>query len=203
MVWAAGGANVRVRPVVLFQIAQMYEKRRFHSSGDCRVVGALIGTYEGQGAYEVAHCFPVHFEEDSDGSLYMDKKTVATCMQSEQLASPSEYIVGWFSTGEELTTVSTIFHDFFHQRAFNQSGITEAQQRHLVATTPSIHLMVDMTLRQGKVELQAYVGQRFGVPDKSSHGIMFAPVPVTITPTPLDLVACKFYQIFHLFIFKN
>jgi len=96
--------------------------------------------------------------------------------------------LGWYSTGMELNAVDTIFHDFFHQRAFHQQGMTEAQQRQVVATTSSVHLTVDATLHGSKIEKRAYLGLRFGVPEKP-HGIMFAPLPVEVVQSNTELAA--------------
>jgi len=167
-------------------IAHLFEKRE---NTERSVVGALIGTYDSQQyVYEATGCLPVMFEEDRDGALYVDKKLFATCLANVQLANPGEHVIGWYSTGMELNAVDTIFHDFFHQRAFHQQGMTDAQQRQIVATTSSVHLTVDATLHGSKIEKRAYLGLRFGVPDKP-HGIMFAPLPVEVVQSHTELAA--------------
>jgi len=59
MVWAANGAVLRIRPVVLLNIAHLFEKRE---NTERAVVGALIGTYDSQQyVYEATGCLPVMF----------------------------------------------------------------------------------------------------------------------------------------------
>ncbi len=89
--------------------------------------------------------------------------------------SPQETVVGWFATGNEITSHSALIHDYYAR-----------------GTKDPIHLTVDATLNSGKINLKAFVFVPFGVPGATS-GSMFTPIPVEITAydpevTGLDLL---------------
>merc|ERR1712062_905724 len=98
--------QVKVRPVVLFQICDAYERRNIEND---RVIGTVLG---------------------------------------------------WFATGNEITSHSALIHDYYAR-----------------GTKDPIHLTVDATLINAKMNLKAYVFVPIGVPGATS-GSMFTPVPV-------------------------
>ena len=54
--------------------------------------------------------------------------------------SPGENLVGWFTTGSEVTSHSSLIHDYYSRE-----------------TKDPIHLTVDTTLNSGRMGLKAYV----------------------------------------------
>ena len=54
--------------------------------------------------------------------------------------APQEALVGWFATGNEITSHSALIHDYYARE-----------------TKDPIHLTVDTTLNSGKMGLKAYV----------------------------------------------
>lgn len=70
-----------------------------------------------------------------------------------------EKIVGWFSTGAEITNHSLLIHDYYRRE-----------------TPQPVHLLVDTSLREGcRLRVAAYTSTPIGVPKKTT-GVMFTPV---------------------------
>jgi len=85
--------------------------------------------------------------------------------------APQETLVGWFDTGNEITSHSALIHDYYARE-----------------TKDPIHLTVDTTLNSGKLSLKAYVFIPIGVPDGTA-GSMFTPVPTEIAADETEVTA--------------
>jgi len=151
--------RVKVHPVVLFQIADAYERRDMEKF---RVIGTLLGSIDKQ-TVEVKNCYCVPHKDHNDrveiDIVYNQDMMVSPSYQ----VCPDQKVVGWFSTGVEVMPHSSNIHDYYSRE-----------------TKDPIHLTVDTSLRNGKMDMKAYVFVSFGVPGKTS-GSMFAPIPVEIT----------------------
>ena len=105
--------------------------------------------------------------------------------------APGEVLVGWFTTGSEVTSHSSLIHDYYARE-----------------TKDPIHLTVDTTLCSGKMGLKAYVFVPIGVPGATS-GSMFTPVPVEIAAyepevTGLDLLhKTKYTKLRQVFSYES
>jgi len=172
--WASAvNLRVKVHPVVLFQIADAYERRSMENH---RVIGTLVGSVDKK-AVEVTNCFCVPHKEYEDhveaelqyaqDMFELNKKVYKTASSPfgsfGQSVNQGEQLVGWFATGNEITSHSALIHDYYARE-----------------TKDPIHLTIDTTLNSGKVNLKAYVFVPIGVPGATS-GSMFTPVPVEIT----------------------
>jgi translation initiation factor 3 subunit F len=162
--------HVRVRPVVLFQIADAYERRSIENH---RVIGTLLGSVDKQ-SVEVTNCFCVPHKEYEE-RVEADLKFAEDMFDLNKKVASHEAVVGWFATGNEITSHSALIHDYYAR-----------------GTKDPIHLTVDATLNSGKITLKAYVFVPIGVPGATS-GSMFTPIPVEITAydpevTGLDLL---------------
>jgi len=150
--------KVRVHPVVLFQIADSYERR---SQDNHRVIGTLVGSVDKQ-CVEVTNCFCVPHKEYEE-RVEADIVYAQDMFELNKKVAPHEALVGWFATGSEITSHSALIHDYYARE-----------------TKDPIHLTLDTTLSGGKMTMKAYVFVPLGVPGATS-GSMFTPVPVEIT----------------------
>ena len=73
-----------------------------------------------------------------------------------------ETIIGWFSTGAEITEHSLLIHDYYGRETRGRDPI---------------HLLVDTSLRDGgRLRVAAYTSTPIGVPGSKTLGVMFTPV---------------------------
>merc|ERR1712141_301609 len=93
----------RVHPVVLFGIADSYERRNEDAK---RVIGTLLGTYE-KGRVEVTNCFTVPHTEGDEVAVDMD--FARTMFELHKQVNRGEQVVGWYSTGSEVTEHSLCY----------------------------------------------------------------------------------------------
>merc|ERR1712227_1003398 len=156
--------NVKVRPVVLFQICDAYERRNMENH---RVIGTLLGSVDKQ-SVEVTNCFCVPHKEYAE-RVEADLKFAEDMFDLNKKVAPQETVVGWFATGNEITSHSALIHDYYAR-----------------GTKDPIHLTVDATLNSGKINLKAYVFVPIGVPGATS-GSMFTPVKVEMTASEPEL----------------
>jgi len=158
--------RVNVHPVVLFQIADAYERRSMDVSTNKaqeRVIGTLVGSVDKQ-CVEVTNCFCVPHREEVD-RVEVELQYAQDMYELNKKVAPGETLVGWFATGGDITSHSALIHDYYAREAKDP-----------------IHLTVDTTLNSGKMGLKAYVFVPIGVPGATT-GSMFTPVPVDIITT--------------------
>jgi len=162
--------TVKVHPVVLFQIADAYERR---SMDNHRVIGTLVGSVDKQ-CVEVTNCFCVPHKEYED-RVEVELQYAQDMYELNKKVAAAETLVGWFATGNDITSHSALIHDYYARE-----------------TKDPIHLTIDTTLNSGKLGLKAYVFVPIGVPGATT-GSMFTPVPVEVVAgdaevTGLDLL---------------
>ncbi|ESP01824.1 hypothetical protein LOTGIDRAFT_200059 [Lottia gigantea] len=145
----------RIHPVVLFTVIDSFERRNEDAR---RVVGSLLGYYD-KGAVEITNCFAVPHNE-SEQEVALDIEYAREMFELYKKVNSSEVIVGWYSTGSEVSGHSVLIHEYYSREC----------------KTP-IHLTVDTSLKNGKMGTKAYVSTPIGVPTKTT-GTMFTPVPV-------------------------
>jgi len=149
--------TVRVHPVVLFSIIDSYERRNEDAK---RVIGTLLGVHE-KGGMEITNCFTVPHTEGDEVAVDMD--FARTMYELHKQVNRNELVVGWYSTGHEVTEHSLLLHEYYAREAKNP-----------------IHLTVDTTLKTGHMGMKAYVSTVMGVPGKPL-GTIFTPINVEIT----------------------
>jgi translation initiation factor 3 subunit F len=154
---AAVNLKVKVHPVVLFQIADSYERR---SQDNHRVIGTLVGSVDKQ-CVEVTNCFCIPHKEYEE-RVEADIVYAQDMYELNKKVAPHEQLVGWFATGSEITSHSALIHDYYARE-----------------TKDPIHLTLDTTLVSGRITMKAYVFVPLGVPGATS-GSMFTPVQVEI-----------------------
>jgi len=156
--------RVKVHPVVLFSIADSYERR---SADSHRVIGTLVGNVDKQ-CVEVTNCFCIPHKEHLD-RVEADIVYAQEMFELNKKVAPHETLVGWFATGSEITSHSALIHDYYARE-----------------TKDPIHLTLDTTLTSGRVNMKAYVFVPIGVPGATS-GSMFTPVKVEMMATEPEI----------------
>lgn len=149
--------DVKVHPVVLFNIIDSYERR---SRKTPRVFGTLLGNVDKLGNVEVSNCFVVLYRE-KDGELYIDLNLARELGDLHKKVNPNEVIVGWFAVGSASSDdYAFLLHEYYSRETANP-----------------IHLCIDPTTEKG-LDIKAFVSTNFGVPngDERSRGTMFSQV---------------------------
>jgi translation initiation factor 3 subunit F len=160
--------SVRVHPVVLFTICDAYIRR---NKGQERVIGTLLGTI-GDGIVDIQNCYAVpHIETNEqvraliitpctptslliwapllplrDLQVAVDVVHHQTMANLQQKVNPRERVVGWFSTGVDVTGPDALIHSFY------------------AGECPSpVHLIVDTTLQNNKMAIRAFSSREFAI----------------------------------------
>ncbi|CAH0561084.1 unnamed protein product [Brassicogethes aeneus] len=163
--------QVKVHPVVLFQIVDAFERRNADSQ---RVIGTLLGTLD-KGVVEVTNCFCVPHKEYDD-QVEAELAYAMDIYELNKRVNSNEAIVGWWATGNEVTNHSFVIHEYYSRECNNP-----------------VHLTVDTSLQGGRMGLKAYVCVQLGVPT-GKQGCMFTPIPNDVTcydPEVFGLQLCQ------------
>nr|QBH74194.1 eukaryotic translation initiation factor 3 subunit F [Brunneria borealis] len=163
--------TVKVHPVVLFQIVDAYERRNADAH---RVIGTLLGSVE-KGVVEVTNCFCVPHKEYED-QVEAELNYAMDLYDLNRRVNTQETIVGWWATGNEVTSHSSVIHEYYARECNNP-----------------IHLTLDTTLQGNHMGIRAYVNVPIGVPGGKS-GCMFTPVNVEITCYEPEVVGVQLCQ---------
>jgi len=158
--------NVKVHPVVIFNILDQYVRREKQD----RVIGTLLGSFN-DGVIEIKNSFPVpHTESDQ---VAVDMEFHRNMFELHQKTAPKEIIVGWYATGLDINENSVMIHDFYGKET----------------NIPTVaHLLVDTSLTQDTtMGLRAYIGTPVAFGDKQL-GSYFQPVPLEIRSLEIDRV---------------
>ncbi|XP_014242831.1 eukaryotic translation initiation factor 3 subunit F [Cimex lectularius] len=162
---------VKVHPVVLFQIVDAYERRNADAN---RVIGTLLGTVE-KGVVEVTNCFCVphkEYEEMVEAELTYAKDL----FEMNQKVNKQENIVGWWATGNEVTSHSSVIHEYYSRECSNP-----------------VHMTLDTTLEGSHMGIKSYLNVPLGVPG-GKLGSMFTQIPVEIICYEPEIVALRHCQ---------
>jgi len=163
--------RVKVHPVVLFQIADSYERR---SQENHRVIGTLVGSVDKQ-CVEVTNCFCIPHKEYEE-RVEADIVYAQEMFELNKKVAPHESLVGWFATGNDITSQSALIHDYYARE-----------------TKDPMHLTLDTTLNSGKMTMKAYVFVPLGVPGATS-GSMFTPVSVEVVASEPEIAGLDLLQ---------
>ncbi|XP_032128686.1 eukaryotic translation initiation factor 3 subunit F-like [Sapajus apella] len=136
-----GGRVVRLHPVILASIVDSYEQR---NEGAAQVIGTLLGTVN-KHSVEVTNCFSVPHNESED-EVAVDMEFAKNMYELHKKVSPNELILGWYTTGHDITEHSVLIHEYYSQEAPNP-----------------IHLTVDTSLQNGCMSTKAYVSTLMGI----------------------------------------
>ncbi|XP_011861350.1 PREDICTED: eukaryotic translation initiation factor 3 subunit F-2-like [Vollenhovia emeryi] len=121
---------------------------------------AINGTQKG--VVEVTNCFCVPHKE-SESQVETDLTYGMDLYDLNHRVNAQENIVGWWATGNEVTTHSSVIHEYYVRECNNP-----------------VHLTVDTTLANTtRMAIKAYVCIPLGVPN-GKQGSMFTPVKVQV-----------------------
>lgn len=161
-----------VHPVVFFSIVDSFERRNEDAR---RVIGTLLGTIE-KGNIEVTNCFTVPHNESED-EVAIDIDFAKNMYELHKKVNVSEVIVGWYSTGSDVTEHSVLIHEYYARECKNP-----------------VHLTVDTSLKNARMAMKAFVSSQMGVPGKTT-GTMFIPVPLEAVAHDPERVGVDFLQL--------
>jgi len=158
--------GVKVHPVVIFNILDHYIRR---NEGQDRVIGTLLGVNV-EGVIEIRDCFPVPHTEGEQ--VAFDMQFHRQMVDLHQRTAPKEVIVGWYTSGLDITENSVVIHDFYSKES----------------TFSAIHLLIDTALTNDTLGIRAFTGQALELAGKPSLGSYFQPVSLEILSLELDKV---------------
>ncbi|KAI2804366.1 hypothetical protein RDWZM_007791 [Blomia tropicalis] len=145
--------SVRVHPVVVFNIVDIYERRNSDAN---RVIGTLLGSVDKLGNVEVTNSFVVKHRE-ANNEVAVDIEVAKELYDLHRKVFPNETIVGWFATGGgEVNEYSVVIHEYYSRECQNP-----------------IHLTVDPS--ESGINVKAFISTAFGIPGKNM-GTMFTPI---------------------------
>ncbi len=87
----------------------------------------------------MTNCFCVPHKEYEE-KVEADLQYAQDMIELNKKVAPQETLVGWFATGQDITSHSALIHDYYARE-----------------TKDPIHLTVDTTLNSGKMGVKAYV----------------------------------------------
>ena len=88
---------------------------------------------------QVTNCFTVPHHETQE-EVAFDKEYANSMLDLYREANPSEDIVGWFGTSNEVSGHSTLIHEYYSIECENP-----------------IHLTIDCQLKSGRMDFKTYV----------------------------------------------
>ncbi|RWR74523.1 eukaryotic translation initiation factor 3 subunit F isoform X2 [Cinnamomum micranthum f. kanehirae] len=138
--------TARVHPVVIFSICDSYVRR---SDLADRVIGTLLGSVSPDGTVDIRNCYAVPYNEQGN-VVSLDIDYHHNMLMSHQKVNPKEVIVGWYSTGFEVSGGSILIHDFYSREA----------------VTNPVHLTVDTGFTNGEATIKAYVAFNLSLGDQ-------------------------------------
>ncbi|ESN94550.1 hypothetical protein HELRODRAFT_185120 [Helobdella robusta] len=163
------GLTCRVHPVVFLSIVDSYERRNEDAK---RVIGTLLGTVE-KNTVEVTNCFTVPHNE-SEEEVAVDIEFARNMTDLHRKVNLQEVIVGWYSTGYDVSEHSVLIHDYYSRECKNP-----------------VHITVDTSLKQAHMSMKAYISVPVGVPEKTI-GTMFTPIPLQLAYQDSERVGVEY-----------
>mmetsp|Transcript_29809 Transcript_29809/g.68668 ORF Transcript_29809/g.68668 Transcript_29809/m.68668 type:complete len:328 (-) Transcript_29809:115-1098(-) len=158
--------SCRVHPVAILKILDAYVRRPDHAR---RTIGTLLGWISEGAVVDITDSFTV-VHKDTEDSVLMDQDHHKQMLALKQKVSPREVVVGWFSTGDEISTVSPVIHKFYQSK---ESHFTPT-----AALPDPVHVLVDTNLtQQSAFGIKAYVNVRTIVADSL---LQFHEVPLRV-----------------------
>jgi len=136
--------HYKLHPVVSFAILDHYKRR---GPEQTRVIGTLLGEFnESKTECVIKNCYPVPHSETED-QLVVDDGYHQSMLALHKRVNPSEVLVGWYSSGDEITYLMSCVHSVYKQQC-----------------EEPVLLTVDVNVRKlHRMALKAYVGKSIKV----------------------------------------
>ncbi|DBA68924.1 TPA: hypothetical protein ACH3X2_013287 [Trebouxia sp. C0005] len=165
--------TARVQPVVLFSICDAYIRR---NEGKDRVIGTLLGSIS-DGVVDIRECYAVPHNESMD-QVEMDIVHHRTLSDLRRRVNSKERIVGWYSTGQGVSGSDARFQMYYETQCQNP-----------------VHLRVDTTLTNNKLDVVAYVARHLTLGDRStSLAQEFQQVPCEVRTVEVERLGIELLQ---------
>lgn len=161
---------MKVHPVVLFSICDAYIRRNDERE---RVIGTLLGTVA-DGTVEIKNTYTVPHNENND-QVAVDIMHHKTLFDLSQKSSTRETLVGWFSTNGGISDSDSLIQDFYNNEAKNNHSPI------------SIHLTVDTTFANNRMDIKAYTAKTLMLGDKKL-ATEFQEIPCEVLTVDLDRI---------------
>lgn len=178
-------SKVRLQPLVLFQIIAAYERR---SKSSKMSVGTLLGRRDKlNDIIEITNSFAVQHKEQLVGDVEqfkLDTQFASEMFELNQVTYPQEQVLGWYCTGKSLSHSAAALHAYYARECLDGQPL---------------HLLMDTTLRGGRLTTRLYCGVVTGVPG-GTKGLLFTLLPLLeLDPENHESVALRFMhaQAFH------
>jgi translation initiation factor 3 subunit F len=115
------GVQYNVHPVVIFSILDHYKRR---AKDQERVIGTLLGERDAAtNTVHVKNCFPIyHSEKDNKAKVPIDYHRQVLALH--QRVAPNEVVLGWYSTGAEVSFITSEMHDVYRGETENPMLLT-------------------------------------------------------------------------------
>lgn len=163
----SGVREVRVAPVVLFNVLDHYIRR---TDPEQRVIGTLLGRQTSTGVVYVSDSFPLPHSENGDDEVAVDSDYFTKMYELQRRVTASEDLVGWYATGTETDIKSVIIHEFYGRECVNP-----------------IHLLVDAQLSSEHLDMKAFVSTAYKIGEMALSS-EFQIIPVSMTPDRAERV---------------
>jgi len=157
--------SCRVHPVAILKVLDAFVRR---PEGAKRTIGTLLGWVSEGSVVDITDSFPV-VHRDSDETVLMDQDYHKQMLVLRQKVSPREVVVGWFSTGDEITATSAVIHAFYCTK--------ESQFTPTAVLLGPIHMLVDTSLLQQSFGIKAFVNVRTAV---AENLLQFHEIPLRV-----------------------
>lgn len=159
--------SCRVHPVAILKILDAFVRR---PEGAKRTIGTLLG-FIGEGSMvNITDSFPV-VHKDTDEGVLMDQDYHKQMLALHRKVASREVVVGWFSTGDEISATSAVIHSYY---------CTKDSQFTPTAVLPGpVHLLIDTPLSTAQQPfcMKAFVNVRTTVADSL---LQFHEVPLRV-----------------------
>lgn len=163
----SGVREVRVAPVVLFNVLDHYIRRTDPAQ---RVIGTLLGRQTSNGTIYVSDSFPLPHSENGDDEVAVDSEYFTKMYELQRRVTASEDLVGWYATGTETDIKSVIIHEFYGRKCVNP-----------------VHLLVDAELSSDRLDMKAFTSSAYKIGDLALSSD-FQPIPVSVKPDRAERV---------------
>jgi hypothetical protein len=139
--------SCRVHPLAVATILDAYVRR---SEGNEKSIGTLMGYIEGN-CVVISDAFTVlHKENEETGAIALDKEYHRKMVALKKKSTPSEVVVGWFATSDDIEATFVIVHNFYS---------TPSESRFIptpLLPTPVL-LTIDPSLSNGTLNIRVSV----------------------------------------------
>jgi len=178
---AVGYLTCRIHSVAIVSILDADIRR---PDGASRTIGTLLGFVTEGNIIEITDAFPVPHQDAEERNVLMDQDYHRTMANLINKVPPKENVVGWYSTGAEITESSVIINSFYNSQesGFARIGGVLESPLHLLVNTADI-------MKTKSLPINAYIHQETKVADNLAR---FHEIPSEIvTDEPDGKMALK------------